>query len=131
MKKTQRSWNSTLSQKSSLKPKIQKGFNSTLEPKKPMNKVSKKQAKINREDALLKEQIIIQMIEDKGHTYCQLCGKRTPQSRLQLIHLKGKGRGGSKTDPKNKKVGCLDCHFGPKMGDHYQEEDECKWMIKK
>ena len=88
---------------------------------KPMSKVSKKQAAINRELALYKTRLIVTQIEEHGHTYCELCGQQTPQVNLELVHKRGRGRGGPALDPANLCLGCRSCHYGPLMGDHYNE----------
>jgi hypothetical protein len=81
--------------------------------------VSKKQVENNRKNALFKAKVIIAQIEDKGYTYCQKCGHQVHQSQLELVHKKGKGRGGSATDESNLGVWCHDCHFP--LGVHYNE----------
>lgn len=87
----------------------------------PINKVSKKQAQINKELALIKAKMLTKQIEDKGCAYCEKCGIVVPHAQLQLVHKKGRGRGGAATDPSNLAIFCHECHFGPRLGDHYNE----------
>jgi hypothetical protein len=87
----------------------------------PINKVSAKQAQINKELAFIKAQMLAKQIEDKGFTYCEKCGIVIPQAQLQLVHKKGRGRGGAALDKANLSIFCMECHYGLKMGDHYNE----------
>ncbi len=85
----------------------------------PINKVSKKQAQNNALEDRIRAKIKREQLDEVGYLFCQKCGRSA--TWLELVHEKGKGRGG-KTDEENCKLWCWDCHHpGGKLGSHFNQ----------
>lgn len=66
----------------------------------PIRPVSKKQAKINRTQSQIKDDMLGEQYDTVGFNFCQTCGRTLPAYLLEASHIIAKSRGGE-TIPEN------------------------------
>ena len=87
---------------------------------KPLNKVSKKQAKELALRSKLKKELLEEQLQDKGFVYCVTCNNLHLDFRgLSLSHIVALSRGG-KTERGNLEILCGKCHT------HYEKKPELR-----
>lgn len=92
--------------------------------KSPINKISKKKARVMREERLIE----LALLNNYGW-FCHVCGKT--HCVLKKHEIKFRSQGGDPTDPSNCIILCIECHNKAHRRGGYISPEELQKVVEK